>query len=83
MVLWAALAMVLAVIVPGALISWGLKATEEFQAVNPGTSLSTAEWVNWEMMYLDIFMFIVVVIALVLGSIGLYIGSLLRRPAKN
>lgn len=82
-VLWAALAMVLAVIVPGALANWGLKTTEEFQAANPGTTLSTVEWVNWEMMYLDIFMFIVVVMALVLGLVGLYVGSMLRRSVKS
>jgi len=30
-----------------------------------------------------VFTFIVVVIALVLGVVGLYVGSMLKRPAKS
>ena len=81
-VLWAALVMLVVMNFP-ALAHWGLKATEEFQAAYPGTTLTTSEWVSWEMMYLDVFTFIVVVIALALGFIGLYIGSMLKRPAKT
>ena len=66
-----------------ALAHWGLVATEEFQATFPGTTLTTSEWVSWEIMYLDVFTFIVVVIALVLGVVGLYVGSMLKRPAKS
>lgn len=82
-VLWVALVMVLVGIGLATLADWGPKVKEEFQAANPGTTLSTAEWVNWEMMCLDIFMFIVVGMVLVLGLIGLYVGSMLRRPAKS
>ena len=79
-VLWAALVMLFAIIVPATLADWGPMAKEEYQAANPGTTLSTSEWVNWEMMYLDVFMFLCVVMALVLGFIGLCIGSMLRKP---
>ncbi|MDH5375303.1 MAG: hypothetical protein OEW95_05755 [Candidatus Bathyarchaeota archaeon] len=82
-VLWAALVMLLAIIVPGGLAHWGLASEEEFKASYPDTTLSTAEWTNWEMMYLDSFMFLIVVISLVLGFVGLYVGSMLRRPAKS
>ena len=81
-VLWAALVMLIIGNFP-ALAHWGLVATEEFQATFPGTTLTTSEWVSWEMMYLDVFTFIVVVIALVLGVVGLYVGSMLKRPAKS
>jgi len=82
-VLWAALVMLLAIIVPATWAEWGPIAKEEYQAAHPGATLSTAEWLTWEMMYLDLFMFLIVVIALVLGFIGLYVGSMLRRPAKS
>lgn len=82
-VLWAALLTLFAAIVPGAITDWGPTVKEEYEAAYPGTTLSTSEWVNWEMMYLDVFTFIVVVMALVLGFIGLYVGSMLRRPVKS
>ena len=79
-VLWGALLMVLAAIVPGSIADWGAKVKEEFIAANPGTTLSTAEWVNVEMMYLDAFLFLLVALALVLSFVGLYVGSALRKP---
>jgi len=81
-VLWAAFVMLVVYNFP-ALAHWGPMATEEYQAAYPGTTLSTSEWVNWEMMYLDVFTFIVAVMALVLGFIGLYVGSMLRKPKKS
>ena len=72
--------MVLAAIVPGAIANWAEKVREEFLAANPGTTLSTAEWVNVEMMYLDAFMFLLVALALVLSFVGLYVGPALRKP---
>jgi len=82
-VLWAALVMLFAMIVPATLADWGPVAKEEYQAAYPGTTLSTSEWVTWEMMYLDIFTCVMVVVVLVLGFIGLYIGSMLRKPVKS
>ena len=79
-VLWAAFLVVLAVIVPGGVADWGVKVKEEFIAGNPGTTLSTAEWVNVEMMFLDAFMCLLVALALVLSFVGLYVGSALRKP---
>jgi len=82
-VLWAALNMLIALIIPASLAHWGLKAQEEFQAMYPGTTLSTREWVTWEVMTQDLAVFLTVVMALVLGFIGLYIGSMLRKPKKS
>jgi len=82
-VLWAALVMLFGLIVPGSVADWGLSVKEEYLAANPGADLSTFEWVTLEYMYLDMFSFLMVGLALVLGFIGLYIGSMLRRPAKS
>jgi len=81
--LWAALMMLFAIIVPASIADWGLSVKEEYLAENPGATLSTSEWVTWEMMFLDMFTFLMVVMALVLGFIGLYVGSMLRRPVKS
>ena len=81
--LWAALVMLFAIIVPATWADWGPIAKEEYQAAYPGATLSTSEWLTWEMMYLDVFMFFIVVLALVLGFIGLYIGSMLRKPKTS
>ena len=82
-ILWAALVMLFGLIVPGSIADYGSMIKEAYLAANPGATLSTFEWVTWEYMYLDMFMFLMVTIALVLGFIGLYIGSKLRRPANN
>jgi len=81
-VLWAALVLLFAIIVPGSIADYGLSVKEEYLAANPGATLSTFEWVTWEYMYLDAFMFLMVGMALVLSLIGLYVGSMLRKPAK-
>jgi len=82
-VLWAALVMLFAIIVPASNADWGQSVKEEFLAKYPGTTLSTSEWVTWNFMFLDLFTCIMVGIALVLGFIGLYIGSMLRKPKKS
>ena len=82
-VLWAALVMLFGLIVPGSIADYGSMIKEEYLTANPGTTLSTFEWVTWEYMYLDMFMFLMVAIALVSGFFGLYIGSMLRKPNKT
>jgi hypothetical protein len=83
-VLWAALVMVMAMIIPAGVAHWGLMAEEDLQAMYPEITLSTnAEWVSWEMVNNASFMFLIVGMALVLGFIGLYIGSMLRKPKKS
>jgi hypothetical protein len=84
-VLWAALVTLIVTMVPAGVAHWGLMAEEEFQLMFPGaTEPSTAaEWVSYEMIYNASLMFLIVGIALVLGFIGLYVGSMLRRPAKS
>jgi len=81
-VLWAALVMMVLRIGSASIAHWGLMAEEAYQG-QYGTTLSTLEWVHWEFMYLDVFGFIFVGMALVLGFIGLYVGSMLRKPKKS
>lgn len=83
-VLWAALMSLIVTMIPAGLTHWGQMAAEDFQAMYPETTLSsTAEWVSWEMMNNASFIFLIVGITLVLGFIGLYVGSMFRRPAKS
>jgi len=81
-VLWTALEYLLGFTVLAAVADWGPEVKETYQG-QYGVTLSTEEWVHWEMMYQDINVFLVVGMALVLGFIGLYVGSMLRRPAKS
>jgi hypothetical protein len=82
-VLWAAFMTLVATVVPATLADWGASAKEEYLAAFSGTSLSSKEWVSWEMMYTDMFLLIVVGFGLILSLIGLYVGSMLRKPKKT
>ena len=81
MVLWAVFVILVLKFEPTQ-AHWGLFAEEAYQG-QYGTALSTVESLHWEMMYLDIFTFIFVAVALVLGFAGLYVGSTLKRPGKS
>lgn len=60
---------------------WGLAVKDAYEAANPGVELSNSEWFTVESMTLAKIMFIDVAMVLVLGFIGLYVGSMLRRPS--
>ena len=77
----AAVLMVFYVISFPALPHWGLAVRDAYEAANPGVELSNSEWFTVESAVLGQIMFIDVVVVLVLGFIGLYIGSMLRRPS--
>ena len=62
---------------------WAPTVKEAYQTAHPETTLSTYEWVIVESMALSQMMFINVVMGLVLAFIGLYAGSMLRRPVKS
>jgi hypothetical protein len=81
-VLFATLLGLFAVIGAATVADWGASIKEEFLGANPGTTLSAAEWTTWEFMYLDLFSFVIVSLAIVLSLIGLYVGSMLRKPKK-
>jgi len=77
----AAVLMVFYVISFPAFPHWGLAVRDAYEAANPGVELSNSEWFTVESTVLAQIMFIDVVMVLVLGFIGLYIGSMLRRPS--
>ena len=81
-VLAAALIMLFAMHLP-ALADWTPMVKETYQEMYPATTLSTSEWVIVEMMVLSLNLFVNVVMVLVLVSIGLYVGSMLRKPVKS
>ena len=66
-----------------ALADWAPMVKETYQEMYPATELSTSEWVVWEMMALSLNMLLNAVLMLVLGFIGLYVGSMLRKPEKS
>jgi len=80
-VLWAALVFLILQFKP-AQAQWGLMVEEAYHG-QYGTTLSTLEQVHWEIMYLDIFVFMFVALALVLSLIGLYGGSMLWKPETS
>jgi len=81
-VLTAALVILFAMFLP-ALSEWSPSVREEFGKMFDITTLSTSELLGVEMMALSLNAFINTVGTLVLGFIGLYIGSLFRRPVKS
>jgi len=80
-VLWAALMMLVLGNFP-AQADWGPWVKAQYQG-QYGTTLSAHDWVAWEGMYLDLVTFLWVVVALVAGFVGLYVGSMLRKPKKS
>jgi len=81
-VLAAALVMLFVMHVP-ALADWNPMVREAYEEANPGKTLSTSEWVSWELIVLYGELFLNAVMVLVLGFVGLYVGSMLRRPVKS
>jgi hypothetical protein len=62
---------------------WTVATKEAYQEANPGTTLSTAEWVTVENMAAFQVIFFNLVVLLVFGFIGLYVGSILRKSSKS
>jgi hypothetical protein len=83
-VLSAALVMVSTVNLVAALPDFGPNLKEIYQEMYPNAvNWSLSEWLAAEMMIIYLEMVLNAVTALVLGFIGLYVGSMLRRPAKG
>jgi uncharacterized membrane protein YjjB (DUF3815 family) len=66
-----------------ALGDWTQMVHEAYLDANPGAHPSTSDWYAVESMVLGSQVALNVVIVLVLGFIGLYVGSMLKRPAKS
>ena len=79
-VVWGFFWMLLATIVP-AFSEYGGYARAAYEG-QYGTTLSAAEWANWQSVFAEMFGEITVIVAIVTCFIGLYLGSILRRPKK-
>jgi hypothetical protein len=80
---FAAIVMMFFAVNLSALGDWTPVIKEAYQEANPGTTLSTSEWLAVENIATTNSIFINVVYVLVLGFIGLYVGSMLRKPSKS
>ena len=83
-VLSAALVMVSVMCLIAAVPDWGPHLNDVFQEMYPeAANWSISEWVAAEitLVYLD--MFLNAVITFVVGFVGLYVGSMLRKPSKS
>jgi hypothetical protein len=77
----AALLMAFAVIMEtAAMTDWTAWVKEEYTGTAPSSAF---EWYAVEGMFLGYQVFLNVVIVLALGFVGLYIGSMFKRPAKT
>lgn len=62
---------------------WTPKNKAEWLTMNPAATPTAFEWYYIENLVLNLAIFISIIFALVLGFIGLYIGSTLKKPAKT
>ena len=81
-IFWAVLVMLMVGLGSATLADVGPMIKEGYQG-QYGTTLSTSEWVNFESMHYDTFMFMTIGMVLLLGFIGLYIGSMPRKQKKS
>ena len=59
----------------------GTYATQQYTG-QYGTNLSAQQWTYWQFVYTDMAALTIVGIAVATAIIGLYIGSMLRKPKK-
>jgi len=81
-VLYAAFVMVMVGLGSATIADVGPMIKEGYQG-QYGATLSTSEWVNLESMHYDTFISMTVGMVLLLGFVGLYSGSMLRKPKKS
>ena len=62
---------------------WTPLVKENYQNANPGKTLTTSQWWSFEEYALTSTIALNVIIGVVLGFIGLYAGSMLRKPKKS
>jgi len=82
-VLTAAFTMILAVASVAATADWTPWVKEAYQEMNPGVTLSTIEWMQVEAIALMYQVSFNVAMVLVLGFIGLYVGSTLKKMSEK
>jgi hypothetical protein len=81
-VLFAVLSMFM-VLIENSIVEWAPMFRADYLKVNPTATPSAFEWYNIELSALSSEVFLVVVLVLALTFIGLYIGSMLKKPKKS
>ena len=66
-----------------AVADWIPAIKDEYMNANPGVTMSHADWASYERMLISTVEVLNVVLVLALGFIGLYVGSMLRKPKKS
>jgi hypothetical protein len=66
-----------------ALPDWGVWVKDKYLADNPGVTVAVTDWYYIEGLMLGIGVFIDVVLVLLLGFVGLYVGSMFKKPVKS
>jgi hypothetical protein len=82
-VLFTLLVMVAVLIENAASADWTPMVREDYLKANPGASPSTSDWYYIERLALVQDDFINVVLLFAIAFIGLYIGSILKKPART
>jgi hypothetical protein len=82
-VLFAAVFGLLITMVYGAIYHFGLMTDEILRNMYNTSAWTNTNWFSYEVMMLGIDVALFVVFALVFGFIGLYVGSMLRKPKKT
>jgi cation transport ATPase len=82
-VLFTLLVMVAVLIENAASADWTPMVREDYLKANPGASPSTSDWYYIERLALVQDDFINVVLMFAIAFIGLYIGSILKKPART
>jgi len=71
------------VLVEDATVEWIPYIRADYLKANPTATPSAFDWYNIELSALGSEVFLTVVLAFALSFIGLYIGSMLKKPAKS
>jgi len=62
---------------------WGSWVQDQYKAENPGVVVAESDWYYIEGIMLGMRVFISVVLVLVLGFVGVYVGSMFKKPVKS
>lgn len=62
---------------------WGVWMQAQYEAENPGAVVAETDWYFIEGMMLSRMVFINMVLVLVLGYVGVFVGSMFKKPVKS
>ncbi len=80
--LYTVLAMLM-VLIEASIAEWAPYIRADYLKANPTATPSALDWYNIELAALSQEIFLIIVLSFVFTFIGLYIGSMLKKPAKT